>query len=226
MWRYLVIGIALMGWMVLSGCYGHTPVKTPRQLEAGEVSGSAQMRVPGWFVVPGAALLGQYGLGAGDVGGQVGVGAQNAYGGAFGRVYPTSFLNVGVEATYLHVFTEYNQDHYDMVRPDFDHNLTAAVDVVGHFEAGKYRIYGGPKGQAVWWIPDGARQEYDLPPEKQRTQFEGFTAGLLGGAERTLNDKMSLQAEIMFLPVGSYQNFDGDALDENRLQVTFGLNFR
>lgn len=252
--RYLVVVLGLV-LVATSACYGHSPTKTARQLEHGEASVSGQLRVPGQFVMPGAAGVAQYGVGGhGDLGvhgGAVPMGITEpvlptAYAGLLARWYPTDSVIVGVEGIYNHVFRPFDWDHHDLVTPDFDHSLVGGAEVISTTHFDPWRLYGGPKGQLVVWVPDGAREDYpDLDPILKRPQFVGFNVGAVGGVEFQLSDHFALQGELMALPIGWERDveaqwttelgFDqsgswighrtGRPLHKNRFQVTLGLNY-
>lgn len=204
--------LGCLALLVLSGC-SLTTMQTSRQLEKGQLLGSAGLDAPGSaLIIPRASASVMYGFGGGDVGAHIGTAWLTANAGASVRGYLGPHLIGALQSDVL-VGANSSYSAWGTIDPlgiEGDAILILSPRLITA-TSDTMRAYGGGQSNILFGIA-GANEA---------VTYENAIFGLILGWEEPVSDRANLQVEGTLTPAAL-----GDFADGPLWQIGFAFNWR
>ncbi|TXD34383.1 hypothetical protein FRC98_18385 [Lujinxingia vulgaris] len=215
------VGALALALSLGAGC-SFTTMETARQLESGEAVVGGALDWPGLLYIPRASAYGKVGVGdKADLGLQGAFAFATANVGATARVYPTSWLTMSLQTDAVFVV-----DDFGSLFGTVDNNAALLVFTprISTAVNGDDFLYGGIQSNLLTgW-------EYDESGVNTVYTFQGATIGGFAGIETDISPGLSLQTELILMPVTVDDAGVNVIFSEGGLPALFqwsvGLNYR
>lgn len=204
-----------------AGC-SFTTMETARQLESGEAVVGGALDWPGFLYIPRASAYGKVGVGdKADLGLQGAFAFATANLGATARVYPTNWLTMSLQTDAVFVVNDLSGSSGPL---DTTRTLLVFTPRISTAVNGDDFLYGGIQSNVLTgW-------EYDESGVNTVYQFQGATIGGFAGIETDISPGLSLQTELILMPVTVDDAGVNVIFSEGGLPALFqwsvGLNYR